>query len=544
MSAGLNVSPAQVSRSYHDLSYSKLFDIDCGVLYPVMHDECVPGDVVSIGAEFVVRANPLMTPILHRLDVKVDYFFVPYRILMGRNIGHPEEGEWEDFITGGKDGKANVVLPRAVNFNNVLVNGLWDSFGFGMFKQGDPAPANFIWPLAFPFRAYNLIWNEYYRDEDLDDEADITIPMNTVEVSGGMRHSRWEKDYFTSARPWQQKGDPLAFPIALQGSVNFPAEDLGGGFVFNSGSRVGGVIDSSGNFLAAKTGEQLLGIGSQRGILGAVTGNDVGPNRILAVNDLNNNELQVSNSSTFDVADLRFIVQAQRWMERNARAGNRYTEFLKAHFGVYPNDARLQRPEYIGGIRSPIIISEVLQTSETTPESPQGNLAGHGITFDTEHVGKYRVEEFGLIMGIFRIMPKPVYVQGINRQWLRVNRFDFYMPEFAHLSEQEILTEEIYVKASDATRIFGFQGRYNEMRFKQNLVTGNMRDSLKFWHMARFFDSEPVLNTAFLRLSGPEFRKDVFQVPSESGFIVHFGNKLDFMRPIPVDPEPGMMDHI
>ena len=250
----------------------------------------------------------------------------------------------------------------------------------------------------------------------------------------------------------------------------------------------------------------------------------------------------LSGIPTFDVNDLRTVFQLQKWAERNARAGVRYTEFLQAHYGVSPRDARLQRPEFIGATQSPLIVSEVLQTSSTDTTSPQGNLAGHGITADANRIGSYRVEEFGIIMTVMCIVPKPAYQQGINRQWMRRTRYDFYSPEFAHLSEQGIETSELYLTDDHDVNstLFGYQGRYNEMRYASDRIAGSLRDTLDYWHLGRKFDDVPLLNGSFITMTPS---KRIFAVQDEPGFIVSYGNNITAVRPLPVIAEPGLIDH-
>lgn len=218
---------------------------------------------------------------------------------------------------------------------------------------------------------------------------------------------------------------------------------------------------------------------------------------------------------------------------------------MNAHFNVAPYDARLQRPEFVGGTTNDVLISEVLQTSSTDSEpTPQGNLAGHGIAVQTSHVGKYRVEEFGVMIGLMCVYPTPAYQDGINRQWLRRTTYDFYFPEFANLSEQAIMNGELCTipvgddpDGSVNLDIFGYTGRYNEMRYKPNMVCGDMRDLFDYWHLGRQFNpaSPPALNEEFI-VCNP--RKDVFAVPSEPGMVVSFGNHLNVLRPMPVIAEP------
>jgi len=263
---------------------------------------------------------------------------------------------------------------------------------------------------------------------------------------------------------------------------------------------------------------------------------------------MDTNVVDLSTATTFDVADLRLVVQLQRWLERNARAGSRYTEFLRAHFnGVAPRDERLERPEYIGGMRVPVIVSEVLQTSASGAGTPQGTMVGHGLAVDQSFIGKYRVEEFGCIIGILSVLPKPAYQQGIDRQWLRRTRYDFYFPEFATLSEQAIIRAELYANgvSNDNNTVFGYQGRYNEMRSKHNMVASLMRPGVSgslgdLWNMVQEFPSAPELNETFIRCVP---RKDWLAVPAEPACIVHYANKIKAIRPMPIEAQPGLIDH-
>lgn len=261
-------------------------------------------------------------------------------------------------------------------------------------------------------------------------------------------------------------------------------------------------------------------------------------------NFFNGNVVDLSSATPFDIADFRIAFQIQKWMERNARCGSRYVEFLKAHFGVSPRDERLQRPEYIGGSKSPVIISEVLQTSQTGT-TPQGNLAGHGISVSDQYAGDYRAEEYGVIIGIMSIMPRTAYSQGVDRQWLKSTKYDYYFPEFANLSEQAVTNAEICARNADATHntgIFGYQGRYDELRVKKSIICGEMRTTYDYWHLGRQFNpaSPPVLNQAFIEC---EPRKDIYAVATEPGMIVQVGNIIKAIRPIPIMAEPGLIDH-
>lgn len=504
-------------RSAFNLSYTKLATADLGFLYPVMCDEVVPGDIWKIGNQMVIRFNPMVAPILHEINAYVHYFFVPYRLLWGPNTEIDEEGSWEEFITGGFDGEDDSVLPRwipATPATECAIGSLWDWLGF------EPGKANYAgaYPMDFPRRAYNMIVRDYYIDENITNMDTFSLLRTHLTTRS------WEKDYFTSALPWQQRGIAPALPITGTTSAVWPAA------MFEDGSLTG--------FEAPMVRTAVVGNTWRTASSGA---------HINLEDMMNANTVDLGVASTFDIADLRLAFQIQKWLERNARSGARYTEFLKAHFGVSPRDDRLQRPEYIGGSKSPIIVSEVLQTSETDGTA-QGNLAGHGISVSDTFCGTYKATEYGLIMGLLSIMPKPMYQNGIDRQWLRETKYDFFFPEFVNLSEQAILNREIFVTDGNVETnegIFGYQGRYDEMRVKRNQVVGLMRTDFDYWHLARQFATVPALNGSFIHTGGSTgpIRKDFLAAPSEPAMFIHFANIIKAIRPLPVIAEPGLIDH-
>nr|QJB20338.1 MAG: major capsid protein [Microvirus sp.] len=485
------VAGLRPGMSVFDLSYTKLLTCDMGQLIPVMCDEVVPGDIFKIGNQSVIRMQPLVAPVLHEINAYVHYFFVPYRLLWD---------DWEDFITGGEDGNNVSVLPKWVPTVAPPIGSLWDYFGFNT----GFVPTNTSAPISFPRDAYNLVWNEYYRDENL--QAERLLDTATIAVRN------WEKDYFTASQPWQQRGTAPALPISGTTKAIWPAA-----------STADTLFALQGDLNAGSPPVWRPRDGNTRALLEA-------------------NTVDLSTASTFNVSDLRLAFQIQKWMERNARAGARYTESLQAHFGVSPRDERLQRPEYIGGSKSPVIVSEVLQTSSTDATSPQGNMAGHGVSASATYCGKYRATEHGLIIGLMSIMPRTMYQQGHDRQWLRRSRYDFYFPEFANLSEQAVLTCELYASGTESENksIFGYQGRYDEMRTKRNMVCGQMRGVFDYWHLGRIFTSKPALNSSFITCI-PD--KRIFAAPSEPGFIVQFANLIKAWRPMPIQSDPGLIDH-
>jgi hypothetical protein len=527
-----------VPRSAFNLSYEKKFTMDMGLLYPILHEEAVPGDIWEIGNSSVIRFQPLIAPILHQVKVRTYYFFVPYRIL---------DEDWEEFITRGETGNSVVTLPLfnpagfgANETASRAIGSLWDYLGFPTAMTPPPEAC----PIDYPRRAYYKIWNEFFRDQNLQTEVD-----ETALVEYELKRRNWLKDYFTSALPFQQRGTPPALPIFGTATTDFSVPYVNS-VSYDSRSQL--VPMMSGNGLPANTD----GLGWA---IPSVSETPMSAETIDAYNDTglearfnnmlsDNNTVNISSLSSVDIADLRLASQLQVWMERNARAGARYTEFLRAHYGVTPTDDRLQRPEFLGGTSNDVIISEVLQTSSASGQpTPQGNLAGHGISVNGNFVDKYRVEEFGIIMGIMCVTPDPSYQDGINRQWLRRTTYDYYTPEFANLSEQEIKNAEITTRTvaqdpdgSINNAVFGYTGIFNEMRYKPNMVCGQMRDTFDYWHLGRQFDntSPPSLNSDFVECNP---RKDIFAVPSEPGLVCSFGNNLNVLRPMPIMAEPASL---
>ncbi len=550
MSVFSSVLGNKVGRSVFDLSHVKRFTCDMGQLIPVYFDECVPGDTRKIGMQCVTRFQPLVAPILDSVDLTVHYFFVPTRLLMDK------EEDWNTFLTGGVDGKdSSVSLPlydceyfdgtpvaKDFPFSNGKAIGkysLWDYFGLPLNYPGNSSSeeiTNFFVGvitndkvLSFPQRAYNLVWNEFYRDQNLCDECSL--------VNNTVLYRAWKKDYFTSALPWQQRGIAPALP--LSGTVPVHLNSLvSDNPIFTMGS-------SSTNSLSFNGTDSVVGTTpASRGVPTSMTLNI----------SSGSGTADLSNAATFDVATLRQCVQIQRWLELNARGGVRYTEFLRSHFGISPKDEVLGRPQYIGGTKSSIVISEVLQTSrtvdstETEKGSPLGRLAGHGLGASSDYICTYTAKEFGYIIGIASWMPKPSYQQGINRIFTRKTKFDFYFPEFAHLSEQAVTNGEIFATGTAKdNEIFGYQGAYNEMRYTPSVNCADMRDIFSYWHLGRIFDNAPKLNAGFLT-TNPAYdggiRKDIFASPNEPGLLVQFANIVKAIRPLPVYGTPGFVDHV
>lgn len=546
-------------KSAFDLSHVKIFDANIGALIPVYVEDVVPGDVIDLSHVHVIRSQPLVTPIYHKLEVFSHTFFVPYRILFR---------DWEKFISRGSSGDEVVALPKFVE-NLQSINpevhryGLWDYFGLPIHNPNTGEPLDSYEFVHQPpvhdlfWRAYWAIWRDYYRDSNHqvnypNGTGDaITIPVPVGESPSELQDNLdawmdkqtdttqkipcdypayrcWSKDYFTSALPWQQRGTAPAIPI--------------------SGTTT--AIWDSGHFQNAGPGNDIVAsfddvTGFPNMILGDATA------RANALSFFNGNSVSFTATGV-SVADLRATIQTQKWMERNARGGYRYNEFLASHFGVAPRDERLQRPEYLGGSRNPVIISEVLQNSSTDVTSPQGNMSGHAMAVDQAFHSRYRVLEHGVIMTIMSIMPEAIYQTGIPRMFSRETTFDFYSPEFAHLSEAEVKKREIFFNDDGGTvddARFGFQAAWDEYRDRQSMVCGKMAGPLNVWHLSRLFDSCPSLNENFLTTKQfSETRRTSWAIPGVVGntqgqFLCQWRNIVKAVRPLPYISDPGLLDH-
>lgn len=561
MSVFSSVLGNKVGRSVFDLSHVKRFTCDMGQLIPVYFDECVPGDTRKIGMQCVTRFQPLVAPILDSVDLTVHYFFVPTRLLMNK------EEDWNTFLTGGVDGKdESVTLPTYgfafpngnydTNPNFPFSNGvrfgkysLWDYFGLPVNGSSE----NFYYNvrnscnvLGFCQRAYNLVWNEFYRDLNVVDE--VAVDNSTI------LYRAWKKDYFTSALPWQQRGVAPALPLV--GTV--PVDNLIGRTATIGTVSTPFNVQLANDVISPLKAYISEGDVNQDFLILKKRKNSSTPVDVSTVSgnfSLNGTpSVNLGSAGAFDVATIRQAFQIQRWMELNARGGVRYTEFLRSHFGIAPKDEVLGRPQYIGGTKSSIVVSEVLQTSrtedstETEKGSPLGRLAGHGLGASSDYICTYTSKEFGYIIGLASWMPKPSYQQGVNKIFSRKTKYDFYFPEFAHLSEQAVTKGEIYATGTDSDKdIFGYQGAYNEMRYTPSFNCADMRDTFKYWHLGRIFTSAPNLNAGFLT-TNPNFsggiRKDIFASQDEPGLLVQFANIVKAIRPLPVYGTPGFIDHV
>lgn len=598
-----DVAGLKPGHSVFDLSKSKLFNADFGNLYPVWIMDCVPGDVFKLSNEIVVRIQPLVAPILDEMKVFCHTFFIPYRILI------------EDFdkaISGGDkgtygDGQECYFPKHDMTADDAKKGSLWDYFGFplkykedGKVDEGNPFVLDDLdKPIEALWTAYNLIWEEYYRDENLcpvPDDKETFIDLKNRKLL----KRAWKKDYFTTALPFRQRGTSPAFSVQGSIGLNFPQNSyITANRTENSISQISigfdPVVTLSESYIPNNYGIKLEGSkfegdsasapangwlflrtqdSSDRGSLtvvnsqknpatngqsdnvytkllfgsGGVSGDSGEPSiKFVSKNITSNITANANDAVTFDVNDIRTAFQIQKFLERNARGGVRYVEFLRAHFGISPTDETLQRPEYVGGSMQYVTVSEVLQTSESSTTSALGTQGGHAISIARSKIGNYRCKEFGILMTLLSIMPRPNYSQGINRMWNKNTRYDWYFPEFQHLSEQGILNSEIYLEDSSTGKnreIFGFQGIYDHMRYAHNDIAGDIRDTLDYWNLGRKFSALPQLNQQFITVdSEQDGLKRIFAVQDEPSFIVHYAQNVTAIRPMSATGEPGLVDH-
>lgn len=454
-----------MKRSKFSLSHYKLLSCDLGELIPCGLVEVLPGDTVQQSTSVLVRASPLLAPVMHPVHVRIHHFFVPFRLIWT---------SWEDFITGGPDGTSTPSFPTR-NLNGLVSNGtLGDYLGL---RQIDTA-ATFS---MLPFRAYALIWNEHYRDQDLQTELTInTGSGDDTSTNLNLQNVCWEKDYFTTSRPWETKGPAITLPLG----TTAPVAVLEGG--------------------AARTLERNAA-GAGTGVNVEQAGGGAGTNFTL--------QADLSSASAVSINVLREALALQRYQEARARYGSRYTEYLR-YLGVRSSDARLQRPEYLGGGKQTIQFSEVLQTSgNATPAADDqlGQLGGHGIGAMRSNRYRRYFEEHGYIMSLMSIKPKTMYKDGAPRTWLRRTKEDFWQKELQFIGQQPVLKHEIYADVADATgqQTWGYQDRYDEYRRMESSIAGEFRTSLNFWHFSRSFSSVPTLNSDFVK-----------SVPVETPFAV------------------------
>ena len=523
-----SIPKPKLKRNTFNLSHEVKLTTDMGRLTPIICEPVVPGDTWKMSTEILIRVAPLLAPVMHRVNVYTHFFFVPNRLIWSN---------WQKFITGGENGREEPSYPK-IEITQDDYDGEFDTSSLADYL-GFPTPTASTGtnPItgdhvfdALPFRAYQLIYNEYYRDENLCPEVDIKKDVDGLITDAdyladltSIKYRAWEKDYFTSALPWTQKGDETTIGLSGNAPVTTPVGSLEGRrqpmYLHNSKDN-----GDTGLGYGAKTNLQLNGASvpptgstvSEYGTFGnMVQGNwhEYYPTNLYA-------DLSQVNATTIN--ELRRAIQLQQYKEVLARSGNRYIELIRGLFGVVSSDARLQRPEFLGGGKTELQFGEVLQTSETTQSSPLANMAGRGVSYGKSHSFKRFFEEHGYIIGILSVMPKPAYQQGLPRKYYKFDRLDHYIPQFANIGEQNILNQELYYNygvdqtpshANNAT--FGYTPRYAEYKYLPSEVHGDFKTNLDFWHMGREFIATPLLNQSFITMSPDEVSR-VYAVTDSS----------------------------
>jgi len=508
------VPSAKIPRSSFNRNHGLKTTFDAGYLVPIFLDEVLPGDTMNLRANLFGRLATPLKPIMDNLFMETFFFFVPNRLVWEN---------WEKF-NGEQDNPGDTTdftIPVMSGSSPVAVNGNADYFGIPLGLTPNDTQIT-----SLPFRGLHLIYNEWFRDQNLQDSVEFDKSDSNTLLGNydsllrrGKRH-----DYFTGSLPFAQKGPPVG--VDLQGNAPIFVDGPAG----TPGPQIN-VLDDSGTLSLMRSDAAVVTLGT-----GGVNA------QMFA---------DLADSTGFTINDLRQSFAIQRLLERDARGGTRYTEIIRSHFGVTSPDARLQRPEFLGGGSSMVNINPVAQTSDQLSggpgaETPQGNLAAFGTVSASGHGFTKSFTEHGYIIGLVNVRADLTYQQGLNRMWSRQTRFEFFWPALSHIGEMAVLSKEIYTDGTAADDdVWGYQEAFAEYRYKPSQITSIFRSaapsSLDVWHLSQDFADRPVLSDAFIQDTPPIDR--VIAVPDEPHFLLDAYFNYRCARPMPLYGVPGLIDH-